>query len=378
MKLKALVILIVVYVIIAFGWLTYSLLNFSSNEYTLKKDVLKTGLNACTLQVIQAAKNGKLGSDSTTSYYLKQLQLDLDPGTLDKFVQSNFAGSYQVEYQAKNNYKEILLVINQERLKLLDDQHSQQKKMWWFQTSILFLLVIIGIIGVYYSINSLYSLNKQQNNFLLSVTHEFKTPIAAIRLMLQTLKNPKVKEDKKLELIDNSIQNTHRLEELTENMLTAMQIEYNKYQFDPRAFDLSDLVHRIIRNHEIKGEIHASIQEDLMYHGDEFILRIALSNLIENAFKYSDHQAIEVILKEEKDTYIIEVKDNGVGIPKAELGKIFNKFYRVQDEETRTTKGTGLGLFIVKQAVVKHGGKIWASFNDPSGMVFTITLPLQL
>lgn len=378
MKLRALLILIVVYVLIAFGWLTYSLLNFSSNEYTLKKDVLKAGLNACTLQVMQAAKNGKLGEDTTAIYYLKQLRLEVNPDELIQFVQTNFAGNYQVNIDKQGGHKEIQLVINADRIDQLEKEQAQQKRMWWFQTSILFLLVIIGIIGVYYSINSLYSLNKQQNNFLLSVTHEFKTPIAAIRLMMQTLKNPKVKDDKKVELIDKSIQNTHRLEELTENMLTAMQIEYNKYQFDPQAFDLSDLLNRIIRNHEIKGVINASIEEDLVYHGDQFILRIALSNLIENAFKYSDHQPIDVELKSSKDSYILSVKDKGVGIPKSEFGKIFDKFYRVQDEETRTTKGTGLGLFIVKQAVLKHGGKIWASYNAPKGMVFTITLPLQL
>lgn len=363
---------------IAFGWLTYSLLNFSSNEYKLNNDVLKAGLNACTLQVIQAAKNDRLGNDTTNAYYLKQLKINVDSSNLRSFVQKQFYGNYTVHFNKKNDNIIIDFSIAPERQEQLKAEYQQQKKMWWFQTSILFLLVIIGIIGVYYSINSLYKLNKQQNNFLLSVTHEFKTPIAAIRLMLQTVKNPKIKEEKKAELIDNSIQNTHRLEELTENMLTAMQIEYDKYQYDANKFDLSELMQRIVLNHSIKGEIDSSIEEGIMFNGDEFILRIAFSNLIENAFKYSDYQKIVVEMYKEANSIIVRVLDEGVGIPKAELGKIFDKFYRVQDEETRTTKGTGLGLFIVKQAIVKHGGKIRASQNEPKGTIFTITFPLQL
>ena len=367
-----------VYVLAAFGWLTYSLLNYSSSEYKLKNDVLKAGLNACILQVVQASKNDQLGTDTTSVYYLKQLKLDINPETLNAFVKKQFNDNYKVDYINLDHRTVIQLSIKKERLAQLEAQFQQQRSMWWFQSSILLLLVITGIFGVYYSINSLYKLNKQQNNFLLSVTHEFKTPIAAIRLMLQTALNPKINKEKQEELIDKSIQNTHRLEELTENMLTAMQIEYDKYQYNALQFNLTELLERVIANHGIKGEIIHQIQEDVYFKGDEFILRIALSNLIENAFKYSDYKDIQVSLKQTEKSIEIVVKDQGVGVPKAEMGKIFNKFYRVQDEETRTTKGTGLGLFIVKRAVVKHGGKIWASANEPQGMVFTITLPLRL
>lgn len=370
--------LIVIYVLAAFGWLTFSLLNYSSSEYKLKNDVLKAGLNACILQIIQASKNNELGTDSTHVYYLKQLRLDVDTAQLNRFVQQKFNNNYRVDYVGLNDKTILQLNINPMRIEQLESQSDQQRSIWWFQSGILLFLVFTGIFGVYYSINSLYKLNKQQNNFLLSVTHEFKTPIAAIRLMLQTSLNPKVNEEKRLELIDKSIQNTHRLEELTENMLTAMQIEYDKYQYNTSRFNLSELVRKVSANHKYKGEIAEDIQDDIYFKGDEFILRIAISNLIENAFKYGNENGIELVLRQDEDKIELEVKDQGIGIPKSEMPKIFNKFYRVQDEETRTTKGTGLGLFIVKRAVVKHGGKIWASENQPSGMIFTITLPLRL
>ncbi len=99
-----------------------------------------------------------------------------------------------------------------------------------------------------------------------------------------------------------------------------------------------------------------------------------LNNLIENAIKYSDNQPVEINLFNRKEEIILEVKDQGIGIDPSYKKKIFKKFYRIQDEETRETKGSGLGLFIVKQAVEKHKGKIAVSDNEPKGTVFTITL----
>jgi signal transduction histidine kinase len=231
----------------------------------------------------------------------------------------------------------------------------------------------MGIYGVFYTINSFYKLNKRQNNFLLSVTHEFKTPIAAIRLMLQTAKNPKVKDEKKAELVDNSIQNTFRLEELAENMLTAMQIENNRYTYNKIDVDLSFMLNHIAKNQSVKGELNAKIQEGVTMLGDEFILRMAFNNLIENAFKYSNDGPVDLELKAGDGKIQVIVKDQGIGISRKDYKNIFKKFYRVQDDETRTTKGTGLGLFIVKQTMEKHNGRITVTANEPRGSVFTIT-----
>jgi signal transduction histidine kinase len=376
MRVKVLIVLVIVYILAAFAWLTFSLLNYSNTDFELKNDVLKAGLSACTLQVMQQAKNNQLGSTDTVEYYLKQLQIDVTESKLDAFVNQRFKGNYSVSFEQLSPDKKVVqLSISPSSLKKLEEQRSQQRNIWLYQSILLLVLVAAGIFGVYYSIDSIYQLNKRQNNFLLSVTHEFKTPIAAIRLMLQTSKHPKVKEEKKAELIENSIENTFRLEELAENMLTAMQIESDKYQYQLSNVDLSEMANQVVKNQSIKGEIETNIEDDIHLLGDGFILRMVVNNLIENAFKYSDNMPIEVSLVMNGEDKVLTVKDQGVGIRKEDYKNIFKKFYRIQDEETRTTKGTGLGLFIVSQAVTKHHGKVSVSANKPKGSVFEITFP---
>lgn len=376
MRVKVLIVLVIVYILAAFTWLTFSLLNYANTDYELKNDVLEAGLGACTLQVLQQAKNQQLGSDSNATYYLKQLKLDLDSILLKEFVRQRFKTNYTVDFKNidSENYV-VQLEIDKNKLRALDTEKFQQRNIWMYQSILLLVLVAAGIYGVYYSIDSIYKLNKRQNNFLLSVTHEFKTPIAAIRLLLQTSKNPRVNEEKKNELVDKSIQNTYRLEELAENMLISMQIENNKYEYSLADVNLSEMVDQVVSNQSIKGHISAEIEPDIKVTGDGFILRMVVNNLIENAFKYSDNQSIDVSLTTENGKKKFVVKDQGVGIAKKDVKNIFKKFYRVQDEEVRTTKGTGLGLFIVKQATERHGGKVYVTPNKPKGSVFVIELP---
>ena len=375
MRVKVLIVLVIVYILAAFAWLTFSLLNYANTDYKLKNDILKAGLNACTLQVMQNAKNGNLGADSTETYYLKQLQIDFDSTQLKSFIKQRFSNSYIASIATVGIDKVVQLSINPTNLQQLEEERFQQRNIWLYQSILLLVLVASGIYGVYYSIDSIYQLNKRQNNFLLSVTHEFKTPIAAIRLMLQTSKNPKVKEEKKAELIENSIQNTFRLEELAENMLVSMQIENDKYQYALSTVYLSEMLNQVIDNQSIKGEITGTIEPGITLTGDGFIMRMVANNLIENAFKYSNNQPIEVNLYMQGTKKVLEVKDIGVGIAKEDYKKIYKKFFRVQDEETRTTKGTGLGLFIVKQAVERHRGKVAVMANKPRGSVFIVELP---
>ncbi|CAI8180018.1 MAG: Alkaline phosphatase synthesis sensor protein PhoR [Bacteroidia bacterium] len=376
MRLKVLIIFVIVYILSAFVWLTFSLLNYSNTDYQLKNNVLKAGLNACTLQVIEKAKNNELGTSEKVFYRLKRLEIDINEDSLSQFIDQRFNGNYIAEYaNLSDDTKFIRLAINPKKIEELKFERYQQRNIWLYQSILLLFLVGVGIYGVFSSIEKIYKLNKQQNNFLLSVTHEFKTPIAAIRLMLQTSKHPKVNDEKRIELVDNSIQSTHRLEELAENMLTAMQIESNAYQYNLSPVDYSNLVNKVINNQQIKGQISAEVEPDIVVEGDDFILRMVVNNLIENAFKYSNNQPIEVSLTKDQKWKRLSIKDQGIGLKKEDYKNIFKKFYRVQDEETRVSKGTGLGLFIVKQAVEKHSGKVFVSANADKGSTFTILLP---
>jgi len=376
MRLKVLIIFVIVYILSAFVWLTFSLLNYSNTDYQLKNNVLKAGLNACTLQVIEKAKNNELGTSEKVFYRLKRLEIDINEDSLSQFIDQRFNGNYIAEYaNLSDDTKFIRLAINPKKIEELKFERYQQRNIWLYQSILLLFLVGVGIYGVFSSIEKIYKLNKQQNNFLLSVTHEFKTPIAAIRLMLQTSKHPKVNDEKRIELVDNSIQSTHRLEELAENMLTAMQIESNAYQYNLTPVDYSNLVIKVINNQQIKGQISAKVEPDIVVDGDDFILRMVVNNLIENAFKYSNNQPIEVSLTKDQKWKRLSIKDQGIGLKKEDYKNIFKKFYRVQDEETRVSKGTGLGLFIVKQALEKHSGKVFVSANADKGSTFTILLP---
>lgn len=360
----------------AFAWLTFSLLRYANSDYTLKNDVLEAGLSACTLQVIEQAKNGSLGKTDSVKFYLQQLMIEIDESKLEAFVVQKFNQVYRVGFsEIVPGRVNVQLEINPQSLKQLKIDRSQQRNIWLYQSLLLLILVAAGIYGVYYSVSSLYKLNKRQNNFLLSVTHEFKTPIASIRLMLQTSKHPKISEDKRGELVENSIQNTYRLEDLAENMLTAMQIENDKYTYQYTEVNLTQMTKEIVKSQSIQGEIVAHIEEGIAILGDGFIWRMVINNLVENAFKYSEGQPIKVELTIQGEKKILRVSDRGIGIRPEDVKNIFKKFYRVQDEETRTTKGTGLGLFIVKQAVEKHRGNVFVKPNVPKGSIFTVELP---
>jgi signal transduction histidine kinase len=375
MKLKLFFLLIIGYVISAFGWLTYSLVNFSNNEYKLQSQVLKAGRQACILRLIEKGKDGNFQNDQATSLFLQQIELTADTQSIHNYLKKYNYASYVAEFNQIGEKLLLNIAISPSKKEELKVALNNKIRTFLFQSILLTLLVGAGVYGVYYSVNAIYMLNKQQNNFLLSVTHEFKTPIAAMKLMLQTIEQRELPRDTQKDLLRKAVMNADRLDELTENMLTAMQIENDRYQYVNETFNLSEMMHRLVDHYSVRNEVHASIEEDVHIKGDVFVLRISVNNLVENALKYSFDQPISVGLFQAAKHVVIEISDLGIGIPKNERKKIFKKFYRVQDEETRDTKGTGLGLYIVQQTIRKHGGSISIENNEPKGTKFIIKLP---
>lgn len=376
MRIRVFFVLIIIYVIAAFGWLTYSLVNFSHNEYKLKDQILKAGRHACILRVIEKGKNNEFATPNAELFHLRQIEINIDRRILDQYLSIYNYGAYRAEYLLSGAGKQIDIRVSENKKKKLQTDLNNKVRLYMFEAILLTILVGAGIYGVYSSVNMIYNLNKQQNNFLLSVTHELKTPIAAMKLMLQTIRTRNLTDDKKNELLDKAIINSDRLNELTENMLTAMQIENDKYTYARELFSVSDMMMSVADHYKLHPHITAEIEDDLEMVGDRFILRISINNLVENALKYSQNQVVHLKLYRNNDKAVIEVVDEGIGIPDDQKSKIFRRFYRVEDEEIRDTKGTGLGLFIVKQSIVKHGGKVWVSNNTPRGSIFTVELPL--
>lgn len=242
--------------------------------------------------------------------------------------------------------------------------------------SVFLILMIYGIIRIRVNLKKEAALANQQKNFLLSVTHELKSPIASIKLIFETIQKRDLEKSKLNEIASNGNQDAERLNTLVENILLSTRFDSNDYKInkertDISAYILSDIekIKQVLVHHHIIAEIEKNIFLPI----DSFNFHSIISNLIENAAKYSaKNSTIKIILKKVSHNILFLVQDEGVGIVDEEKEKIFYKFYRIGNEETRNTKGTGLGLYIVKQLVEKHNGKISVKNNMPKGSIFEI------
>lgn len=245
-------------------------------------------------------------------------------------------------------------------------------------------VIILGF-GIFKTRQSFYkefALARQQKNFLLSITHEFKSPLAAIKLNLQTLQKRELEKVQSASIISNSIYETDRIHNLIENALLAARIESHNFQLYKEEFNLTDCIRSSVQNRMIPGNvvhrIELNLQEGIYIKGDALAISSLVLNIVENAEKYSPaNSPVQITLVADKKQAIFTVSDFGIGIKDSEKPKIFQKFYRVGNEETRNTKGTGLGLYIVCHIVDFHHGEVKVSDNSPGGTIFKVTLPLN-
>lgn len=264
---------------------------------------------------------------------------------------------------------------------LLIASNAKRMPMILGEGSVFLIILLVGIYFFQRTIKKESEFHQQQQNFLLSVTHELKSPLAAIKLVLQTLVKRDLTKDKRDQLIGNSIEDVGRLDDLVENMLLATRIENNSYSYPKELFDFSELVKSIFDRAIITSEntrnFQQQIEENISIMGDRFALGSLINNIIENAIKYSPTSAaIQVQLYQQTNKVFFIVADQGVGIPTSERQKIFQKFYRSGNELTRKNKGTGLGLFIVAQVAKNHQAKVLVSNNQPKGTIFEIIFNL--
>ncbi|MDB5158010.1 MAG: two-component sensor histidine kinase, partial [Mucilaginibacter sp.] len=244
------------------------------------------------------------------------------------------------------------------------------------------MFVIVLSFGAYYlhrSINREQKLQEQKKNFLLSVTHELKSPLASIKLLLQTIQKRDLTKAQILDFINKSLLDIERLDDMVENMLLASKIDNRSYTFPKADFSLSVLVDSIVNRLQIskcdgnQQIINAEIEPKIQITGDKFALTSVVTNLVENAIKYSKPcETVDVKLFSKDGRIHLQVADHGIGIADEEKSRIFERFYRVGSEDTRNTKGTGLGLFIVKQVLDKHEASIRVKDNRPEGSIFEV------
>jgi signal transduction histidine kinase len=262
---------------------------------------------------------------------------------------------------------------------------------WREGVKVLLGVIFFGAITAGLILNTIFLVreirrNEQHDSFINAVTHELKTPIASIRLYLETLQRREVGESQRREFYSLMLSDTHRLLGTVEQVLKAGQAGHKRAGGPLALVDFESLVREcmdLARNrHNLRPEalrlVESSANGSARVKGDIEELRTAVSNLLDNAVKYSGSNVNVSVKLDVPDAkhVVLSVRDQGVGIPPHELKRVFKRFYRVPSRSLSQVKGTGLGLFIVRSIAHKHGGKVFAeSAGEGRGTTVTLELP---
>ncbi len=279
-------------------------------------------------------------------------------------------------------------VLYRQQLQKITDEHRQNKSKYLGEGSIFFLVILVGAAFVYRSVRRQFYLQQQQQNFMMAITHELKTPISVAKLNLETLQKYNLEPGKQKKIIRTTLDETARLDFLTNNILISSQLEGHKYKSSKEELDLSTLLKDCIRDFRNRFPdriLHEDIEADADVKGDALLLQMMINNLLENALKYSAREnPVTASLKKYRSgtsanrptgqagSVELRVKDEGPGIPDDEKKKIFSKFYRIGNEATRKTQGTGLGLYLCRKIARDHNADILVTDNKPGGSNFTV------
>jgi signal transduction histidine kinase len=252
----------------------------------------------------------------------------------------------------------------------------------YFFGSVLFMLLIGGLVLIVLLLLREVRLNERQSNFVSAVTHELKTPVASLKLYLETLEFRELAPERRAEFYRTMKQDIDRLDATINNVLSAAMYT-DRPVADPRPLDLARLARRaaeltLTRRQLPKDAVRYLGPDSLRVAGDAQALETALLNLLDNAVKYSkDRVEVEVEVWGDADGQAhVRVRDHGIGMSRTHLPFIFTRFYRIGAEVRRSRTGTGLGLFIVRSIVKGHKGTITVDSPGPDrGATFTISLP---
>ena len=268
-------------------------------------------------------------------------------------------------------------VLFQTESNKINTAYKKNKTKYIGEGGLFFMVILIGAAFVYRSVRKQFYLQQQQQHFMMAVTHELKTPISVTRLNLETLQKYSLDEEKQKKLIRMTLQEAARLNFLTNNILISAQLEGDRYESTKEELDLSDLLKDCMqdfKNRYPDRNFIEKIEAETVLDGDSLLLQILINNLVENAIKYSPKESpIIAVLKKNDSKIQLQIIDEGPGISNEEKKKIFTKFYRIGNESTRKTQGTGLGLYLCKKIARDHKADISVTDNKPHGCNFTVT-----
>lgn len=364
----------------AFVWWAMSLVNYSKTEKDLRLQLFKSDSLHLAGEISHNMLSGKfVGKDSMSFVYGNQTIL-VDTQKLKDFLLKKYPPYDVCFYPGKSFDKIFSANIKKSVIATENNKYLRKRDSWIYEGVVMTIIMLILALALYLFLDRVLKLNAQQNNFLLAITHELKTPVAGSKLAVQTAQRKITSEQQELgKLLRMADNNVSRLSRIIDNVLIATKVQSShRMNFIIQDLVLEELIEDTL------AEIRDSLPEtavitkhfvpELLIRGDRELLQMALSNLIGNSVKYSSqgNEKINIQTFIHKGRVAMSVSDNGIGIPKKERKNIFKMFYRIGDERTRSSSGTGLGLFLVAKLLRQHSAIISISDNQPSGTTFNL------
>lgn len=335
----------------------------------IKNQMLKRGINTDYVFGVYNAQNKQsiYKQDSTTAYYNEELR----------------TGGISVMFNAGGLVRTNLFISI-----FFPKKNGYIFKKMFLTLSISLLLILTVIYAFYYTINTIYKqkqLSEIKNDFINNMTHELKTPISTIQLACEALTDTDMNSPESQGTFIEMIKDENsRLKGLVDTVLKTAILDKGQVKLKKEPINLLDVLHRVKDNFSLKitqlgGEINIENElPELIFEGDNQHMTNVFQNLIDNAIKYTaEIPKITISTMKTIDKYILTVTDNGIGISKENLDKIFEKLYRVPTGDLHNVKGFGLGLNYVKSILELHGGNINVKSTKDKGSSFIITLPLN-
>ena len=284
-----------------------------------------------------------------------------------------------------NWYLENNLSIRELAQKLRPDLFTAEVEwLILFEGCFLMLLILAGVYVIFVYWNKQNRLNQMQSNFVASVSHELKSPLASIQLYLETLKYQEVSKEESLDFVETMLSDTSRLSGLIENILQSSKADPKSMELQFQKVDLGKFLSEVAQDHkrqfeEKKCKVDLQLEASPLLTIDRKALQMVFNNLIGNALRYSPvGSALKIHLHRKGRFWDIDFADQGIGFDKKDMKKVFKKFYRVQNKDTQNIEGAGLGLFISHEIVRNHKGKLRvSSLGRGKGSVFTVSLPIS-